>query len=86
MRVRIAGREVQWTLRDSDEDRLATRLERLLARYPVPEARPGASPPRGQGDTPQCPTHGALKKSTRGKGWYCPTKLDDDTWCKSKSR
>jgi hypothetical protein len=37
-------------------------------------------------DTPLCPTHGALKKSTKGKGWYCPHKLDDDTWCKAKAK
>jgi hypothetical protein len=35
VRVTIAGREVQWTLRDTDETRLATRLEALLARYPA---------------------------------------------------
>src|SRR5437870_716871 len=27
--------------------------------------------------TPQCPTHGAKKPSTKGKGWYCPHKLAD---------
>jgi hypothetical protein len=35
-------------------------------------------------DTPQCPTHGAMKPSTKGKGWYCPHKLADGSWCKSK--
>ena len=35
---------------------------------------------------PQCLTHGALKKSTKGKGWYCPHRLDDDTWCPSKAK
>jgi len=28
-------------------------------------------------ETPQCPTHGPMKPSTKGKGWYCPTKLAD---------
>jgi hypothetical protein len=32
--------------------------------------------------TPQCPTHGAMKPSTKGKGWYCPRKLADGSWCK----
>ena len=27
--------------------------------------------------TPQCPKHGAMKPSTKGKGWYCPHKLAD---------
>jgi len=39
VRVTIGGREVQWTLRDSDEARLAGRLASLLARYPVPQAQ-----------------------------------------------
>jgi hypothetical protein len=35
-------------------------------------------------DTPQCPKHGAMKPSSKGKGWYCPHKLADGSWCKSK--
>jgi hypothetical protein len=34
--------------------------------------------------TPQCPTHGAMKPSTKGKGWYCPHKLANGSWCKGK--
>ena len=34
--------------------------------------------------TPQCPTHGAMKPSTKGKGWYCPHTLADGSWCKGK--
>lgn len=46
------------------------------------DAQAPASP---AGDTtPQCPTHGALRQGTRG--WFCPTKLDDDTWCKSRGK
>ena len=36
--VTIGGRQWQITLRDTDEDRLIARMERLMARYPVPEA------------------------------------------------
>jgi hypothetical protein len=80
VRVTTQGREVQWTLRDSDEARLAQRLEKLLAQYPVAQAP--ASP---AGDTtPQCPQHGAMRQGKRG--WFCPTKLDDDTWCPSKAK
>jgi hypothetical protein len=43
VRVQVAGREVQWTLRDRDEARLALRLEALLARYPLPQPAPQAS-------------------------------------------
>ena len=54
---------------------------------PVPAKPSTAVPPQGESDTtPQCPTHGALKRSTKGKGWYCPTKLDDGAWCQSKSK
>src|SRR5215831_19331070 len=34
--------------------------------------------------TPQCPKHGVMKPSTKGKGWYCPHKLADGSWCKGK--
>jgi hypothetical protein len=40
VRLVISGREVQWTLRDTDEARLAERLTALLARYPMPEPAP----------------------------------------------
>src|SRR5215510_2909155 len=54
VRVTMAGREVQWTLRDTDEARLAARLEALLACYPLPQpaleaARPPQGPPQGRG-------------------------------------
>ena len=46
---------------------------------------PKPSPPAAQADTtPICPTHGAMKASTKGKGWYCPTKNADGSWCKGK--
>ena len=34
--------------------------------------------------TPQCPTHGSMKPSTKGKGWYCPHKRADGSWCEGK--
>ncbi len=34
VRLVVVGRDVQWTLRDTDEERLAVRLDALLARYP----------------------------------------------------
>jgi hypothetical protein len=81
--VMISGHKVQVTLRDRDEQRMLGRLRILLKQYPVPQPVPQPSS-QGQEGTPRCPTHGALKRSTKGKGWYCPTKLDDDTWCPSK--
>jgi hypothetical protein len=74
--LELAGRQVQLTLRDSDEGRLLQRLEAVLERFPV-TAKPVDT-------TPQCPTHGPMKPSTKGKGWYCPAKLPDGRWCNSR--
>jgi hypothetical protein len=65
--LEFAGRQVQLTLRDRDEGRLLQRLDALLQRFPT-MAKPADA-------TPQCPRHGAMKPSTKGKGWYCPHKL-----------
>jgi hypothetical protein len=75
--VELAGRQVQLTLRDSDEGRLLQRLEAVLQRFPV-------AAKSAEDTTPQCPTHGPMKPSTKGKGWYCPTKLPSGSWCKGK--
>jgi len=72
----FAGRQVQLTLRDSDEGHLLQRLEVILQRFPAVTMPADA--------TPQCPQHGAMKPSTKGKGWYCPHKLADGSWCKGK--
>ncbi len=76
VRLEVAGREVQLTLRDADEGRLLARLDAILQRFPA------ATKPADT--TPQCPTHGAMKPSTKGKGWYCPVKMADGSWCKSR--
>jgi hypothetical protein len=75
--VEFAGRQVQLTLRDSDEGRLLQRLEAVLQRFPV-------AAKSAEDTTPQCPTHGPMKPSTKGKGWYCPAKLADGRWCNGK--
>ena len=72
----LAGRQVQLTLRDSDESRLLARLDAILELFSVAA--------KATDDTPQCPQHGAMKPSTKGKGWYCPRKLADGSWCKGK--
>src|SRR5262249_30240008 len=46
--VTLAGRKVQVTLRDSDEQRLLARLEALLKRFPTEEEPEGEqAPPEG---------------------------------------
>jgi hypothetical protein len=36
--------------------------------------------------TPQCPTHGAMKPSTKGTGWFCAHKMADGQWCPAKGK
>jgi hypothetical protein len=74
--LELSGRQVQLTLRDSDESRLLQRLDAVLQRFPL-VVKP-------TDETPRCPTHGPMKPSTKGKGWYCPKKLADGSWCKGK--
>jgi hypothetical protein len=86
--VTIAGRQVQVTLRDTDETRLLTRLTALLALYPVPDVatvttqapqRPPA-PPEGW-----CHVHQLqMPKNTKeGRSWYSHRR-EDGSWCKGK--
>ena len=81
VRVQVAGYEVQWTLRDSDETRLATRLAALLAQYP----KEGTASPSGAAPVPQIPAcryHGAMKASSKAPGsFYCTKKLHDGSYC-----
>jgi len=79
--VTLAGRTVQVTLRDSDEQRLLARLEKLLQRFPVETPVQDSITPQ----TPVCSWHGAMKESTKAKGtWYCPAKMADGSYCKSR--
>ena len=74
--LEVSGRQVHLTLRDSDESRLLARLDAILERFPA-VAKPTDT-------TPQCPQHGSMKPSTKGKGWYCPHKLANGSWCRGK--
>jgi len=78
--VTLAGRKVQVTLRDNDEQRLLARLEALLQRFPS-EAEPEGeqSPPEGW-----CSKHGVqmkLRNGEHGSWWSHKTA---DGWCKGK--
>ena len=73
----VSGRQVQLTLRDSDESRLLARLDVILQRFPV-DAKP-------VDDTPQCLTHGVPLKLNHGKdgrSWWSHKTADG--WCKGK--
>ena len=85
VRLVIDGREVQLTLRDTDEARLAERLTALLAHYPVAQAPP-SQPPSTQ-PTPEgwCSKHGLQMKLNHGKDgrqWFSHKTAEG--WCKGK--
>lgn len=85
----IAGHQVQVTLRDTDEDRLLTRLAALLARYPAAAPTPAAAaPPSPAPPTPEgwCLIHQTQMKrqsNDRGSWWSHPK--DDGGWCRGKA-
>ena len=76
VRLTLHGREVQVTLRDSDEGRLLGRLEALLARYEV-QGQPTTPPPEGW-----CHRHGLQMRQNRkdGRAWW--SHRTEHGWCK----
>jgi hypothetical protein len=77
LKATLHGQEVLVTLRGVDFASVKAQVE---------DASQWLQAQRGHtaDDAPQCPTHGAMKPSTKGKGWYCPHKLADGSWCKGK--
>jgi hypothetical protein len=76
----IAGREVQITLRDTDETKLLARLQTLLAQFPVGQAS-SPSPDRGK---EWCPIHNVqMQRHENAKGvWY--SHYIDGAHCKGR--
>ena len=72
----LEGRQVQVTLRDTDEGRLLQRLAALLKQYPVP-----AQPERPQG---WCAIHHVQMKQTtkNGRSWWSHRTAEG--WCKGR--
>lgn len=81
--ITVAGRQVQLTLRDTDEGRLLARLEDVLQRFPVEQP---ASQPQGQGKD-WCAIHGVPMRWNEGKdgrkGWYSH-RTAQGQWCRGK--
>jgi hypothetical protein len=81
--VTIAGRKVQLTLRDHDEDSLLSRMEKLLSRFPSaeePEPESAPTPPENW-----CPIHHVqMKRYSNDKGSWYSHRTSAGTWCNGK--
>jgi hypothetical protein len=85
--VLIAGRQVQVTLRGTDEAEVLTRLEAVLARYPLPQA---AAAPQGQEPREGwCTIHTCTMHFNEGKdgrqGWWSH-RTQEGRWCQGKPK
>jgi hypothetical protein len=83
LKATLHGHEVLVTLRGVDFASVKAQVEAasewLQGQAPTPSG-PAAD------TTPQCPTHGPMKASTKGTGWYCAHKLPNGAWCPEKRR
>lgn len=92
---------IQLTLRDVSGSQLLHKLDAVLGKLEAMGATPTAERKRGgqpqtsessapaadeAGAPPVCQYHGPMKPSTKKAGsWYCPAKMGDGSYCKSKS-
>jgi hypothetical protein len=83
LKASLHGHEVLVTLRGTDFASVKAQVEQASEWLKV--QTPAPSGPTAD-DTPQCPTHGAMKKSTKGRGWYCSGKLPNGDWCPQRRR
>src|SRR5262245_38139 len=83
--ITLEGRQVQLTLRGTDETRLLQRLAAVLKQYPLP-AQPATqdrTPGQGKG---WCGKHNVqmkLNSGQDGRSWYSH-RTDDGRWCKGR--
>ena len=78
--VTLAGRQIQLTLRDQDEQRLLQRLETLLQQFPVVE-----EPKEHVQQEGWCAEHNAKMKLHHGKrGTWWSHKLPNGQWCNKR--
>ena len=78
--VTLAGRQIQLTLRDQDEQRLLQRLETLLQQFPAVEEKTQDNPPEGW-----CPIHHVqMKRYTKHQKTWWSHRLNNGAWCRGK--
>jgi hypothetical protein len=79
--LELAGRQVQLTLRDTDEGRLLARLDAVLQRFPL-VVKPTDTQVRQDG---WCAKHGVAMNHNHkdGRSWWSH-RLRDGAWCKGK--
>jgi hypothetical protein len=85
--LELAGRQVQLTLRDSDEGRLLARLDAVLQRFPLVVTPTSMQAPAGQdrGERPGwCAKHGIQMTQNHkdGRSWWSHKTADG--WCKGR--
>jgi len=82
--ITLEGRQVQVTLRDTDETRLLERLAALLRQYPLPEAD-STPPSRHVPQSGWCAVHSVQmgRNEKAGRFWYSH-RLPNGTWCKGR--
>ena len=89
--VTVGGRQCQITLRDTDEARLLSRLQVMLAQYPctAPPATVTPAPAASQeaGEEGWCTMHQvAMHESSNERGTWFSHRRDDGTWCKGPKK
>lgn len=85
--------DILFTLRDASGIGLLEKLDRVMDKF----EKMGIAPAIGHtssgapiasggpvGETPVCEYHGPMKRNNRNNGWFCPKKMGDGTYCKTK--
>jgi len=87
--ILVEGRQVQVTLRDTDEQRLLARLAAVLRQYPDVPSRSDKKGITSAGETSEkgwCEIHACTMKQTTkdGRSWFSHKTADG--WCKGRTR
>jgi hypothetical protein len=81
LKGKLDGIETLLTVRGMTSAEFQHNLQSVRGLLDAPPAPQAPASPLPAGDMPRCPAHGFLRKGKRG--WYCPVKLQDGSWCPS---